>query len=82
MTTEPAEPELLVAVIYHDPSDYPGMYVVRQHHATSSGPPTIDVEPLAVTDTLEAAREAVPPQQSWRTDRFPEDDPTIVETWM
>jgi hypothetical protein len=43
---------------------------------------TRDAEPIAVVDTLEQARDAVPEENDFPIARSPEDDPTIVETWI
>jgi hypothetical protein len=63
--------------IYCNPRDYPGKYVVRRH-VTGIGP---DPEPLAVVDTLDEARDAVPPYLACMN-RQPDDQPQIVETWF
>jgi hypothetical protein len=67
-------------VIYHNPSDFPGKYVVREW--------TVVVEktipnprPVAIKNTLEDARQAVP-QPALNLGRYMSDDPVIVETWM
>lgn len=66
--------------VYSNPRDYPGKFVVRRS-LVSSGGILPDREPLAVADTLEAARAVVP---AWLTviPRSPEDDPVIVEVWL
>ena len=70
--------------IYRNPRDYPGRCVVRgwtivrgehQHELI------VDAEPLAIVDTVEEARAAVPPGLV-RLDRLPGDDPVIVEVWL
>ncbi len=63
--------------IYRNPSDYPGKFVVRRFWLE-----TPDPEPLAVVDTLEEAREAVPPEADHNIGREPGDEPQIVETWI
>jgi hypothetical protein len=72
---------LAVIVIYRNPSDFPGKYVVRRQWAGRGG---VLIEPgtLAVVDTLDQARAAVPPEQDTRLNRQPDDDPCIVEVWL
>jgi hypothetical protein len=74
---------LSIWVITHNPSDFPGKYVVRRHEVTRSiaggaSRPTGDVE---VGDTLDEVRNLVP---AWaiRFDRNPEDDAVVVESWL
>jgi hypothetical protein len=63
--------ELLV--IYKDPRDYPGKFVVRRwwNHIP-------DREPMLVCDSLEHARTAIPIHAVY-LGRFDEDDPAIYE---
>ena len=72
--------EVRVWVIYQDPSDYPGKFVVRRQVAGRGGV-TADREPVAVVESIEAAR-AVLPSGLYRMHRHSEDDPVIVETWI
>ena len=65
--------------IYESPRDYPGRFVVRGW--TVQREPVPDELPTAVVDTLAAARRHVP-VGLFRLDRDPDDDPTIVETWL
>lgn len=77
---------LIIFTVYFNPKDYPGKYVVRRF--VISGPVPIPCpEPIAITDTLDSARAAVPRYEigqgvliPW--DRSPDDDPTIIESWM
>ena len=62
-------------VIYHNPIDFPGKYCVRLFDGNN---PT---RLLAVKDTLEYARKAIPPL-FWKVPRSETDPPTIVETWL
>ena len=64
-------------VIYQNPSDFPGKFVVRKWEEKVA-----DQEPTAVVETLEAAREAVPKWAHFCLKRDPKDDPCIVETWL
>lgn len=65
-------------VIYERPTDHPVGFVVREFEVTAG-----EVKPLEAqtAPTLEAARELVP-AGLYRIDRFPQDDPNIVEVWM
>lgn len=79
----PAHRALPVIVIYSDPIDFPGRYVTRRQWALrGSLQIEVEAEPLAVVDTIEEARAAVPPAQDHRLDRDPDDDPAIVECWI
>lgn len=74
--SEPVE----MYTIYHDPDDFPGMYVGRTFTITP-GRAQPAAEPFAIAPTLEAVREAIPPGHE-RFDRQEGDDPKIVETWV
>lgn len=74
------EPALTLYVIYANPRDYPGQFVVRAQRIRSNEIAVMK-EPLAVTLTLEEARAAVPPGL-YRMDRYEGDDAVIVETWL
>lgn len=63
--------------VYYDIRDYPKKYVVRRF-ATGFGP---DKTPVVVSDSLAAARAAVPNGMVCLT-RHSSDDPAIVETWI
>lgn len=66
-------------VVYRNPSDFPGQYVVRRQVA---GPGVIfkDARTLAVGN-LAAVRAALPVGLV-RLDRDPNDDPCIFEVWL
>jgi hypothetical protein len=68
--------------IYQSPKDYPGKFVVRRWVINPDLPdPIPDRYPVAVEDTLDLARLAVP----GRFRRVPHqrgEDPVIVETWI
>lgn len=66
--------------VYDHPVDYPAHYVVRRS-LVGAGMLTVDREPWAVTESLEAARHALPPGLT-RLTRDPDDDPKIVEVWL
>lgn len=77
-----SERVLPVVVIYENPLDFPGRFVVRRQWACKGDKVEIEVDPLAVVDTLEQARAAVPMEQDARVDRDPDDDSKIVECWV
>lgn len=66
--------ELLV--VYKDPSDYPGKFVVRRWRNQVP-----DSEPLMVCDSLEHARMAIPRDAGF-LGRYEQDDPAILEVWL
>ena len=69
-------------VIYRNPSDHPGKYVVRRW-TIGRGEVTPDPEPAAVVDTLERARAEVPVELGLvRLPRTQWDDPVIAEVWL
>lgn len=72
---------LIMFTIYKDPTDYPGKFVTRRC-AILPGSIAMDDEPLAVVDTLEAARDAIPTRALVCMARSPGDEPQIVETWL
>jgi hypothetical protein len=67
-------------VVYHNPLDFPGQYVIRKQTAGPGGRITIAAEPLAF-GTLDQVRAALPAGLV-RLERAPEDDPCIVEVWI
>ena len=71
---------LLFVVIYQNPIDFPGKYVVRDQYVIGSRIESA-IEPRAIVDSLDEARRRVP----WGMvclARSPEDDPVIVESWI
>lgn len=72
--------ELVVWVIYDNPTDYPGRYVVRAQRASAAGV-VVDPWPAAVVGSLDEARAAVP-HGLYCLPASPDDDRTIVETWF
>lgn len=72
---------LPIWVIYWNPKDYPGRYVVRRQCVLPGGQTLVDPSPSWVGGTLMGARLAVPPHTVLMA-RHPEDDPVIVETWL
>ena len=68
-------------VVYENPSDYPGKFVVRRWPNTLVSPPIPDPVPLIVCDSLEVARAVVPPYAVC-LQRSPDDDPAVREVWL
>lgn len=69
-------------VVYFNPSDYPGKFVVRRFDILRRIPEPVPAkEPLIVTDDLERARCAVP-FGLHRLPRFAGDDANILEVWI
>lgn len=65
-------------VIYENPRDFPGKWVVRRWVGLAP-----DKDAAAVADSLESARSAVPGIAFRdRIERMPGDDPAIVEVWL
>lgn len=64
--------------IYERPKDYPEHFVVRRWTVEGSKEKAHECR---LADSLEEARKLVPPFLT-RMNRFPEDDPCIVETWI
>ena len=69
-------------VIYRFPRDYPGKYVVRAWSIVrGKQEPVPDEKPVAVVDTLEEARRAVP-AGLFNLGRYDQDEHQIVEVWV
>lgn len=66
-------------VIYENPKDFPGKFVVRRH-AVMAGQSVPDKQGI-VCNTLKEARSMVP-SGLVNLHRFPEDDPVIKEVWV
>jgi hypothetical protein len=71
---------LVIWTITRNPKDFPGKYVVHGHdvHAGFTKP---HYEPLAVVNSLDEARAALPPGL-YNLGRKPDDEPQIVESWV
>lgn len=65
-----------IYAIYKDPSDYPGLYVVRRWYTEH-----LTEEPLIVTPNLGDARLALPMGLA-NVGRQQGDDPAILEVWL
>lgn len=76
-----SEPDVVLTqyVVYVNPADMPGKFVVREWHIARGAP-----APLAgrawSRSTLEQARELIP-EGMIRLERQDDDDPVILETW-
>lgn len=78
---EPRGPEpVRLIVIYSNPKDFPGKFVVRDHYAFK-GFVKVDKFPRCVVDTLAEARSSIP-EGLVCLNRNDEDDSVIVETWI
>lgn len=74
-----SERDLDLFTIYEHPADYPRGYIVRRWVANRNG--FAEAREAFATETLEDARLLVP-EGLFRLEREPNDDPTIVETWI
>jgi hypothetical protein len=73
------KPEVLdIWTIYRYPRDYPDKYVARRAEITNDITHTRD---MFVADSLEEIR-ALLPKGLHRIERYPLDDPVIVEVWI
>lgn len=68
-----------VWVVYQNPTDFPGLFVVRLHKIEAGV--TRPTATHFTAKTLEAVRRLLPPGL-YRLDRFESDDPNVVETWF
>lgn len=68
-----------VYTIYFNPSDFPGLYVLRVYD-TSSGAPVAEKH-QETANTLEEIRGFLPAELV-NIGRFENDDPVIVECWI
>lgn len=71
---------LPVYVIYRNPTDHPGKFVVRIQFA-SAGSIQAAAQPLVICETLEEARAAIPPGL-YNLGREAGDEPQIYEAWV
>lgn len=68
--------------IYENPADFPGKFLVRQWSIWPGEDfPRPNVQPKAVAETLDEARASIPKGMVC-LNRFDEDDPCIVESWI
>lgn len=74
--------EMLQVTIYEHPRDYPDHFVAR---VWKIGPSITESGEIRLADTLDEARQSVfalAPHADFCMERSPEDDPTIIETWL
>jgi len=71
-------------VLYKNPSDYPGKYVLRRWHIVPGNPePVPQNDFLLVSENLETINEFIlrDPNLVW-LQRHPTDDPCIMGVWI
>jgi len=71
---------LEIWTVYSKPLDYPNFFVVRRA-VVGRGVIVTDAEITGFAETLELARELVPPGKL-RIPRYEGDEPQIVECWL
>lgn len=80
--------QMTMYVVYANPTDYPGKWVVRRWDVDIDHPGMllVSAEPLAVCSSLQEAREAVLQKGDGVSGvclpRHDADDPAIWETWV
>lgn len=73
--------ELRQFVVYRNPKDHPGKFVVREWKIVAGNSEPVPCgEPTAIVDTLAQARARIPADLI-NVGRFHNDDPAIVEVW-
>jgi hypothetical protein len=70
---------LVQHIVYFNPSDYPGKYVIRKVFI-EDGKIRLDKNEIYVT-SYALVKEFIP-KGLVRISRHPDDDPVIVETWI
>lgn len=68
-------------VIYFDPMDHPGKFVLRVHQVRLEEELFLASDHCEVQDTLEDIRKFLP-QGLTNIGRYEQDDPVIVEVWI
>jgi len=76
---KPSKSALPMYTIFQGPADYPGMFVLRKFLILPAK--IYPAEILCIGDSLDVVREHVP-YGAYNLGRMPEDDPTVVETWV
>jgi len=72
---------LTIYVVYDRPKDFPTKIVVRARYATRDG--AIRPSKTArVFDSIEQAQSWCSRKGLYRIERFPDDEPQIVEAWI
>lgn len=75
------EPFMTMWIVFFNPGDYPGKYVVRANDIFQGNPEPEPRAECAVFDTLGEARAAMP-EWGYCIPRAPDDPPQVVETWL
>jgi hypothetical protein len=80
---QPPAPPLFMYTIYFSPLDVPGKFVVRRFEIRplQRGEP-VPLDVLAITTTLDEARDALPPDCGAMFPRQHDDHPSVIETWI
>ena len=76
-----AEKVLEIWVVYDHPRDHPDFYIVRRQVATNTGAIQLDGQSVGFRD-LATAQAWLQEKGLTRLDRYPDDDPVILETWL
>lgn len=75
-----AEAPLSVWAICAHPSDFPGMFVAREHRAEAGG--VVATTNVVKSERLEEVRAELRKLRLQPIAPHPEDDPVIVEVWL
>lgn len=73
---------LTVWVIYVDPADFPGKFVLRGQDVYAGDPAVRPHEQAYVNESIEVLRAELRSKGLYCLTRHPEDDAHIVETWI
>lgn len=68
-------------MVYDHPSDYPDHYVIKRD-VIKDGLIVRDQDYIFLNEDLEICRNQMKVLNLIRLNRFPEDDPVILETWL
>jgi hypothetical protein len=80
--TRPTDYRMSTWTIFRRPADHPGTeYVVREFYLLGGGRDPVPSDEVWLCSSLEQARASVPLEAAC-IPRAPEDDPTIVESWL
>lgn len=74
------DPDLMMYTVYENPTDFPGLFVVRRWFVTGAAIGA-ERQPFAVGSSLADVRRHLP-RGLYRTPRSEHDEPQIVETWL
>lgn len=73
--------DLIMWVVYDSPRDYPGKYVARRW-MTGPYPDGLPTDEVIVSDDLEDIRDELSSRGLVCLERYPGDEPQIVECWV